>query len=87
MKDNLRVARKDRELLQLEVGKGLKDFIHDCPATALRFLANEIYVERFDKAKEIIRELCGTVRTLNNPNIQLTDVNGFLQKAEAFLKE
>ena len=27
LKDNLRVARKDRKLLQLEVGKGLKDFI------------------------------------------------------------
>ena len=39
------------------------------------------------EAKEIVRELCGTVRALNSPNVQLTDVNGFLQKAEAFIKE
>lgn len=38
-------------------------------------------------AKGIIRELCGAVRALNNPNTQLTDINGFLQKAETFLKE
>ena len=36
LEDNLRVARKDREDLQLDVAKGLKEFVKDYPATALR---------------------------------------------------
>lgn len=56
LKDNLRVARKDREDLQLDVAKGLKEFVKDYPATALRYLANEKYVELFDKAKELLNE-------------------------------
>ena len=39
------------------------------------------------KAKEIIKSLIGTVRELNNPNVQLTDVNGYLAEAEQFLGE
>lgn len=35
LEDNLRVARKDREKLQLDVAKGLKEFVKDYPATAL----------------------------------------------------
>ena len=57
LKDNLRVARKDRENLQLDVAKGLKEFVKDYPATSLRFLANEKYIERLTKAKEIITNL------------------------------
>lgn len=57
LEDNLRVARKDRENLQLDVAKGLKEFVKDYPATALRYLANEKYVEQLTKAKEIIEEL------------------------------
>ena len=41
--------------------------------------------EQLTKAKETIKKLCETVRALNNPNTQLTDVNGFLQEAEAFV--
>ena len=48
----------------------------------IKMILNEL-----SEAKDIIRELCGTVRALNNPNIQLTDVNGFLQKAEAFINK
>ena len=40
LEDNLRVARKDRADLQLEVGKGLKEFIKDCPYSALKLYAN-----------------------------------------------
>ena len=43
LEDNLRVARKDRENLQLNVAKGLKEFVKDYPATAIRYLANEEY--------------------------------------------
>ena len=56
LKDNLRVARKDREDLQLDVARGLKEFVKDYPATSLRYLANEKYVEHFDKAKELLNE-------------------------------
>jgi hypothetical protein len=57
LKDNLRVARKDRENLQLDVAKGLKEFVKDYPATALRFLANEKYVEQLTKAKVALRKV------------------------------
>lgn len=56
LKDNLRVARKDRENLQLEVARGLKEFVKDYPATALRFLANERYVEQLTKAKGLLKK-------------------------------
>ena len=56
LEDNLRVARKDRKNLQLEVGKGLKEFIKDCPYSALKFYANGYYVEQLTKAKEIIKD-------------------------------
>lgn len=57
LEDNLRVARKDRENLQLDVAKGLKEFVKDYPATAFRYLANEKYVERLTYAKTIIQDL------------------------------
>ncbi len=53
LKDNLRVARKDREDLQLEIGKGLQEFIKDCPYTALKFYANEKYMEENAELKSI----------------------------------
>ena len=56
LEDNLRVARKDRKNLQLEVGKGLKEFIKDCPYSALKFYANGYYAEQLTKAKEIIKD-------------------------------
>ena len=36
------------------------------------------------KAKTIIKKLCNCIRALNNPNTQLTDVNGFLKEFEEF---
>lgn len=42
---------------------------------------------KLNKAVEIIGKLCGTVRTLNNPNTQLADVDDFLAEAEKFVKE
>ena len=56
LEDNLRVARKDRKNLQLEVGKGLKEFIKDCPYSALKLYANGYYAEQLTKAKEIIKD-------------------------------
>ena len=56
LEDNLRVARKDRKNLQLKVGKGLKEFIKDCPYSALKLYANGYYIEQLTKAKEIIKD-------------------------------
>ena len=43
--------------------------------------------ETITEAKGIIKDLCGMVRELNKPNVQLTNVDYSLSKAEAFLKE
>lgn len=40
LENDLRVARKDREDLQLAVGEDVKKFIHDYPYSALEYLAN-----------------------------------------------
>lgn len=56
LKDNLRVARKDREELQLDVAKGLKEFVKDFPATAIRYLANEKYVEENENVINVVKQ-------------------------------
>ena len=45
------------------------------------------YQSLFTKAKEIIKYLCGMVRELNKPNVQLTDVDYSLSEAEQFIKD
>lgn len=52
LKDNLRVARKDRELLQDDVAKGIEDFIKEKPATSLYLLANKELKEEIEKQKQ-----------------------------------
>lgn len=37
------------------------------------------------KAKELVKELVDTVKALNNPNVQLTDIDNHLKNAEEFL--
>lgn len=81
LEDNLRVARKDREKLQLDVAKGLKGFVKDYPATSLRYLANEKYVEQLTKAREIIRDLLSYLYSVEYDHIS------DLEQAEQFLKE
>lgn len=81
LEDNLRVARKDRENLQLDVAKGLKEFVKDYPATALRYLANEKYVEQFTKAKDIIRDLLSCLYSVEYDRVS------DLEQAEQFLQE
>ena len=44
-------------------------------------------MKQLTKAKEIIKYLCGMVRELNKPNVQLTDVDYSLSEAEQFLRE
>ena len=92
LEDNLRVARKDREKLQLDVAKGLKEFLKDYPATALRYLANEKYVEQLTKAKEVIKKFSEFV----NDEVELDPTHPqeytdlwveLCEKAEQFISE
>ena len=80
LEDNLRVARKDRENLQLKVGKGLKEFIKDCPYSALKLYANGYYVEQLIKAKDIIKKLYGIICGRSGDDWKL------IEQVEQFLK-
>ena len=88
LEDNLRVARKDREDLQLEVARGLKEFVKDFPATAIRYLANEEYVERLAKAKEIIKKLYSHIfqgmgiMEINDYDVQKAEAEQFISEVE-----
>ena len=84
LEDNLRVARKDRENLQLDVAKGLKEFVKDYPATSLRYLANEKYVEQLTKAKELIEELSSSLSVVGECDDEECEL---LNRAEQFLKD
>lgn len=90
LEDNLRVARKDREKLQLDVAKGLKEFVKDYPATALRYLANEKYVEQLTKAKEILEDIIKFQPYIDRDAMFLTIGNDWKEvifKAEQFIKD
>ena len=84
LEDNLRVARKDREKLQLDVAKGLKEFVKDYPATALRYLANEKYVEQLTKANKLIGELISSLSVVGECGEEECEL---LNRAEQFLKD
>ena len=43
--------------------------------------------EQLTKTKEIIKYLCGMVRELNKPNVQLTNVDYSLSEAEQLIKD
>lgn len=81
LEDNLRVARKDRENLQLDVARGLKEFVKDFPATSLRYLANEKYIEQLTKAKKIIKNL------MVFAEMDSREYEKEYKEAEQFLKE
>ena len=92
LEDNLRVARKDRKNLQLEVGKGLKEFIKDCPYSALKLYANGYYVEQLTNAKEIIKKFSEFVNNeaefdSEHPQEHTDLWNELCEKAEQFIKE
>ena len=42
---------------------------------------------KLDEAKEIIKKLVEGIRIISDPKVELTDVDVFVAKAEAFLKE
>lgn len=84
LEDNLRVARKDRENLQLNVAKGLKEFVKDYPATSLKYLANEQYVEENEKLKNKLKE---KLKTIADENLSFVAKFDALEKENAELKE
>ena len=90
LEDNLRVARKDRENLQLKVGKGLREFIKDCPYSALKLYANGYHAEQVEKAKEIIKKLLEEERNNMYWEMNGSDKSSYYEvrkQAEQFLKE
>lgn len=92
LKDNLRCAREDRKDLQLEVGKGLKEFIKDCPYSALKLYANGYFVEQLTNAKKIIKKFWEFVNNeadfdSEHPQEHTDLWNELCEKAEQFLKE
>lgn len=84
-----KINRQQKELRRMnEEREHLLKVIHKKNLQGMRLVRRrrELQVQ-VEEAKEIIRKLCGAVRALNNPNTQLTDVNGFLQNAEAFINK
>ena len=74
LEDNLRVARKDREKLQLDIAKGLKEFVKDYPATAIRFMANEKYVEENDRLNKELGKVEGKLADLTSEYYELENL-------------
>lgn len=82
---NYEVKVADLEKENAELKEKLK------PENCLKLLAKEGYIkftsDQLTKAKEIIKKLVNGVRVLNDPKVELTDCDGFLEEAEQFLKE
>ena len=57
LEDNLRVARKDREILRDDVANGLKEFIKERPFTSLRLLVNKEIKEENEQLKQQIEKI------------------------------
>ena len=70
---------KHNKIVELEDQLALKDEELNCVVTDFNTFKSE--------AKYLIRQLCSMVRELNNPNVQLTNVDYSLTEAEQFLKE
>jgi hypothetical protein len=69
-----------------DLRESIKDYGAGCYEKGLRNGKRKLK-EQLTKAKEIIKYLCGMVRELNKPNVQLTNVDYSLSEAEQFLSE
>ena len=90
------IVRQNKNIAELEQENAeLKDKLNNLASVAEVRLANwqkyekenKGLTDQLTKAKELIRQLCLMVRELNNPNVQLTNVDYSLKEAEQFLKE
>ena len=81
---------QENDKLQKENAE-LKTFRQDC----VKLTEDNVVMARqraetarqLTKATKIIKELCGMVRELNKPNVQLTNVDYSLAEAEQFIKD
>ena len=90
-KNKLSVAEKRIEELEKENAE-LKEKLGDIQMQKSDLVwklktANEQKAEQLTKAKEIIKYLCGMVRELNKPNVQLTNIDYSLSEAKQFISE
>lgn len=69
-----------------DLRESIKDYGAGCYENGLRNGKRKLK-EQLTKAKEIIKYLCGMVRELNKPNVQLTDVDYSLSEAEQFVSK
>ena len=80
-----KLARLEKENAELKEQCLLLADCNTCHSTCKN--KNVEIKKQLIKAKEIIKYLCGMVRELNKPNVQLTDVDYSLSEAEQFLRE
>lgn len=69
-----------------DLRESIKDYGAGCYENGLRNGKRKLK-EQLTKAKEIIKYLCGMVRELNKPNVQLTNVDYSLSEAEQFVSK
>lgn len=82
------LQKQNRELTNelKSLREPIKDYGAGCYENGLRNGKRKLK-EQLTKAKKIIKYLCGMVRELNKPNVQLTDVDYSLSEAEQFVSK
>lgn len=82
------LQKQNRELANelKSLRESIKDYGAGCYENGSRNGKRKLK-EQLTKAKEIIKYLCGMVRELNKPNVQLTDVDYSLSEAEQFVSK
>ena len=78
---------KDKRIEELERDYEKRGDIIISLENQLQMYIHSDKTDQLTKAKEIIKDLCGMVRELNKPNVQLTNVDYSLSEAEQFLSE
>ncbi|MBR6401808.1 MAG: hypothetical protein IKS48_00325 [Eubacterium sp.] len=75
----IKIADLEKKVKEIEHNKKTVVHLSEC--------ISDIQDKQIEQSKKIIEKLCNAVRTLNNPNTELTDVDDFLSEAEQFIKE
>lgn len=88
-RDSRRIAELEKEIAELksENQKWKDEWQEQVQKATDEGYARTLQTIQLTKAKKIIKELCGMVRELNKPNVQLTNVDYSLSEAEQFLSE
>lgn len=80
-----KLARLEKENAELKEQCSILADCNTCHSTCKN--ENIEMKKQLSKAKEIIKYLCGMVRELNKPNVQLTDIDYSLSEAEQFVSK